>query len=166
MFGAKKKDPYESFEQKRRRIMSELGEKITSLGTSQKAYEEAEEKLHDWNDRLNVISSKSQSKNPETLAFLVEQAKINRDLAQETYTQEKKRYDLTIEVRKEAVEALSQLDRITLSTATQQAASVNREKRLQRNAIEDVTPVSSQMQRELDHAEYYIQALTELTLEK
>lgn len=168
MFKSKDKTPIqESFETKRRRIMSELGTKLTELRGSQKNYDTAVANLRDWNDRLDVIMSKARAKPTKTVLFLAEQAKINKDLAQESHDREKYIYERTIEVRKEATEALAQLDRITLSSATQSRARTNREIRLNGNNDSAVNPaIDTDMQRELDHAEYYIQALTDLTLEK
>lgn len=146
--------------------MSSLGAKIMELKGSQESYDEAIANLNDWNDRVDAINSKVKANPSKTLLFLAEQAKINQELAQETHDVEKHRYERTIEVRKEAQAALAQLDRITLSSATQTQANLNRQIRLTGSSPSEVTPVNNEMQRELDHAEYYIQALTELTLEK
>lgn len=146
--------------------MSALGSKLIELKSSQESYDAATENLNDWNDRLEVITSKSKANPSTTLSFLAEQARINKDLAQETHDREKHLYERTIQVRKEAQAALAQLDRITLSSATHIQAKANRQIRLTNPVTSDVMPVTTEMQRELDHAEYYIQALTELTLEK
>lgn len=167
MVGSKvKKSKYESFDQKRRRIMSELGTKITELNGSQKQYDEAVANLGDWTDRFEVIDGKTRVNPSQNLLFLREQAKINKQLAQEAHDREKHLYERTIEVRKQATEALAQLDRITLSSATQQKAKTNRNIRLNGSTVTSVESLDKETQRDLDHAEYYIQALTELTLEK
>lgn len=146
--------------------MAELTSKLYDLKGSQQSYDEAVAALRDWTDRLNVITAKMSTKPTKTVLFLAEQAKINKELAQETHDREKQVYERTIEIRKQATEALSQLDRITLSSATQQQAKTNRNNRLNGVPVTKVSSLDQETQRDLDHAEYYIQALTELTLEK
>ena len=146
--------------------MAELASKLYDLKGSQQSYDEAVAALRDWSDRLNVITAKMSTKPTKTVLFLAEQAKINKELAQETHDREKQVYEQTIEIRKQATEALSQLDRITLSSATQQQAKTNRNNRLNGVPMTTVSSLDQETQRDLDHAEYYIQALTELTLEK
>lgn len=161
-----KKAKTESFPEKRQRIMQELTEKLSSLQDSETEYKKSSETLNAWNDRIDVLESPIHSTLTPNLAFLKEQAIINRDLVQEAYAREKARYEKTMEIRKQAQEALSQLDRISLSAATQQKAQVNRAVQLHGEAEQELSPLRAEMQRELDQAEYYIQALTELTLER
>lgn len=165
MFNSKKVKT-ESFPEKRQRIMLELTEKLDSLQGSETEYRQSGENLEAWNDRIDVLESTIHSTLTPNLAFLKEQAIINRDLAQEAYDREKARYEKTVKIRTQAQESLAQLDRISLLAATQQKAQVNRTVQLHGEGLPEISPLRSEMQRELDHAEYYIQALTELTLEK
>lgn len=156
----------ETLQEKRKRIMSEISTKLEKLDNSKEKYDTAKVNLKDWQERVAVIESRVKGQRSSNLLFLQEQAHINLQLAQEEYDRQDKVFSLTKDIRKEAMLAMQSLDRISLSVATQQAARQNRNINNQAARALPVSSVHTETQRELQHAEYYLNALTELTMEK
>lgn len=121
----------------------------------------------EWTLRLNVATKLlSADASNETLRFLVEQAKINLDLVTKRFEAMKEHQQMAARKKEVALASLKKLQQIEVLRASGQAARGSREELqriMTRTAQLELSDGGSAT--ETRQAEYYAQALLEITME-
>lgn len=145
--------------------MAQVFEQMTLRNQSAEELAQALKLREAWSKRLKLSELKLRS-SPEskTLQFLQAQALLNHGIAQEDYTAKYAHHQKMIALTEGATDALESLERIALAEATREALQNHRNSQL---AIgdNDSGGLQDESIRELNRAEHYVNALTELTLE-
>lgn len=144
-----------------------LHQRIHDADAVKTSINQAQYNRDEWIFRLNISAGLlGQSPQNETLGFLAEQAQLNLDMAQ-------KKLDLLIEqdtlaqqTKTAAIESLKKLQRLEVLRASGNAA------RGSRDEIREIMTRTAQLElsdnstdRETRRAEYYVQAMLELSME-
>lgn len=148
--------------------MAEIFEKLSLCKESLTLLNQARTERNDWANRLKLVEIKLEN-NPssEALQFLRGQAILNHDLAQEIYADREQHYAKLSEIAEGAEEALGSLERIALAEATREARQNRSAHKISRSSgNEAVEGMSETSIRELNQAENYVKALTELNMEE
>lgn len=155
----------ESVSDRRNRIMAQVFEQMVLRKESADELDNALQLREDWSKRLKLSELRLRSKpGSKTLQFLQAQALLNHGIAKEDYEAKYARHQKMVTLSESASEALESLERIALAEATREALKNHRSSQL---SIEDTSTegIQDDSIRELNRAEYYVNALTELTLE-
>lgn len=166
MFPKKKKAiKTESVSDRRNRIMAQVFEQMALRKESAEELEQALHLREAWSKRLKLSELKLKSSpDSKTFQFLQAQALLNHEIAKEDYETKYERHQKMVSLSESASEALESLERIALAEATREALKNHRSSQL---SIADTSAegIQDDSIRELNRAEHYVNALTELTLE-
>lgn len=151
----------------RKSIEDNLYAKIREADTSKGKSEKARYEFSEWLLRVNAANQLLDSHpENENLRFLVEQAGLNLDLASKKVEALAEQEKLAEKTKKAAQESLKKLQRLEVLQASGNAV------RGSRNELLEIMTRTAQLElsdgnddRETRHAEYYAQALLELTME-
>lgn len=144
-------------------LLEKIKEADETTGISEKAKYERDE----WILRYNV-AGKLANQNPgnENLSFLAEQAQINLNLSLKRVEALMEQETLALKTKQAALESLKKLQRLEVLRASGNAA------RDSRNEIREIMTRTAQLElsdggrnEDTRRAEYYAQALLELTME-
>lgn len=161
-----KKNKTESVSEKRNRIMAEIYNQMLLRKESAAALLKAEVQRDDWFKRLKLVEIRLRtSPESETLQFLRSQALLNHEIAKEEYKSKITRHQKMVELTDDATDALESLERIALAEATREALQNHRNTKLSSDIVYGTDDVLASSKREIDRAEHYAKALTELSLE-
>jgi hypothetical protein len=152
----------------RKSIEDSLYAKIREADSSKGKSEKARYEFSEWLLRLNAANQLLENHpDNENLRFLVEQAGINLDLATKKVEALDEQERLAEQTKLAAQESLKKLQRLEVLQASGHAVRGNRNELLEimtRTAQLELSD-GSNGDRETRHAEYYAQALLELTME-
>lgn len=166
MFSKKNIPEQESVAERRNRIMAQIFEQMLRRKESLEALSESKEQRDDWSKRLKLVEIKMErSPNSKTLQFLHAQALLNHQIAEETFQDKYNHHQKMIELTDGATEALESLERIALAEATREALQNHRNAKLISGEVGSAAGIPESSIRELNRAEQYVKALTEITLE-
>lgn len=161
-----KKNKTESVSEKRNRVMAEIYNQMLLRKESAAALLKAEVQKDDWFKRLKLVEIRLRtSPQSETLQFLRSQALLNHEIAKEEYESKRTRHQKMVELTDGATEALESLERIALAEATREALQNHRNTKLSGDSNSVPEDILIASKREIDRAEHYAKALTELSLE-
>jgi hypothetical protein len=161
-----KKNKPESVNEKRNKIMAEIYQQMLLRKESAGDLLRAKAQRDDWAKRLKIVEIRLKSSpGSETLNFLRAQALLNHEIAKEEHESKKARHQKMVELTDGATEALESLERIALAEATREVLQNHRNSQLSGSSSSMPDDMLAGSKRELDQAEHYVKALTELSLE-
>lgn len=161
-----KKNKTESVSEKRNRIMAEIYKQMQLRAKSTGELLKSKNQKDDWSKRLKIVEIRlMKTPNSETLQFLRGQALLNYEIAKEECEEKQTRHQKMVELTDGATEALESLERIALAEATREVLQNHRNSKLSNSTTYTDDDTLAASKRELNQAEHYVKALTELSLE-
>lgn len=152
----------------RKSIEDNLIAKIRDADANKGKSEKAQYEFNEWVLRLNAANQLLECHpDNDNLQFLVEQAGINLDLASKKVEALEEQERFADQTKKAAQESLKKLQRLEVLQASGNAVRGSRNELLEimtRTAQLELSDVSAES-RQTRHAEYYAQALLELSME-